>query len=311
MAKIRKWKIRKISFYLLGLFTLGLLLFNHFAPRLIIQTNSGIITWLRPLDKSNIEDINDFELQYYPFQVTTQDDFNLECNLIYTQRTKQKGTIILVHGIRAYKEHFLLLASFLAKQGYNSVLIDLRAHGKSDGKYCTFGYYEKNDLKILVDSVFSFKNVSRRIGIWGQSLGGAIAIQALENDKRLQFGIIESTFSEFKTTVKDYFNYHVEINISFLVNYLISRAEFIGDFDVDKIKPSGSVKNISQPVLMVHGKMDKRINISYARENYKNLKSSNKKFIEYPNANHLNVWKQEGDLYFKKVLRFIESLNAK
>jgi cephalosporin-C deacetylase-like acetyl esterase len=42
-------------------------------------------------------------------------------------------------------------------------------------------------------------------GVWGQSLGGAIGLQAIGFDKRIKFGIIESAFSSFKITVDDYF----------------------------------------------------------------------------------------------------------
>ena len=302
-------KRNKIKYYLLALFIVGLMLFNHFAPRLIIQTHSGVLTWLRPPDLENRLNIKDFTLNYYPFHIKTNDGFNLACYLVHSEKDFQKGTIILVHGIRAYKEHFLPLASYLAKNGYNSVLIDLRAHGKSEGKYCSFGYHEKHDLKIVVDTLLSFGQISHKIGVWGQSLGGAVALQALENDRRLQFGVVESTFSNFRTIVDDYFHYHSNISIPILTNFLISRAEFIGKFDADEIKPSESAKNIIQPVIMVHGKKDKRINISYGKENYKNLNSKQKKFIEYPNANHLNIWKQDR-LYFKKYLHLLNLLNS-
>jgi alpha-beta hydrolase superfamily lysophospholipase len=51
--------------------------------------------------------------------------------------THELGTIILLHGIRGYKEHFTALAAMLNRQGYNTLALDLRAHGDSEGDYCT------------------------------------------------------------------------------------------------------------------------------------------------------------------------------
>ncbi|MFT5055883.1 MAG: esterase/lipase [Pseudoalteromonas distincta] len=65
-------------------------------------------------------------------------------------------------------------------------------------------------------------------------------------------------------------------------------------------------KNIEQPILIIHGNKDKRINIQYAKSNFSKIPSSKKEFIEIENANHLNVWKIGGSKYFERVITFIE-----
>jgi dipeptidyl aminopeptidase/acylaminoacyl peptidase len=194
----------------------------------------------------------------------------------------------------------------LSDSGYNSIVIDLRAHGESDGKFCTFGYLEKQDLILLVDSIYQIENLNKNIGIWGQSMGGAVAMLTLASDKRLEFGIIESTFSDFRIIVHDYIKHFVGFDIPFLSNYFVFRAERIAHFDAEQVVPSNSATHITQPILMVHGKEDDRINIKYGLLNFKNLASSNKQFLEYP-ANHLNIWKVGGEEYFKKVISFMDN----
>ncbi len=194
----------------------------------------------------------------------------------------------------------------LSDKGYNSVIIDLRAHGESEGKYCTFGYYEKNDISLLIDTISGIENLSSNYGIWGQSLGGAIAIQCLEKDKRLKFGIIESTFSDFRTIVHDYFRQRIGFDIPFITNYLIWRAENIAGFKAADIKPGKSASNISQTIIIAHGSKDDRIKIAYSREIFNNIASKNKIFYECPNANHINLWSVCNDDYFGKVFDFIE-----
>ena len=125
--------------------------------------------------------------------------------------------------------------------------MDLRAHGKSGGTHCTFGVKEKNDISELINVLEKKENIDDNIGIWGQSLGGAIGLQAIGNDKRIKFGIIESTFSDFKTITNDYFNYHIGFNVKLLTNYLVSRAGKIADFAPEDAKPEKYCTKIKQP----------------------------------------------------------------
>ena len=165
---------------------------------------------------------------------------------------------------------------------------------------------EKKDICYLIIVIGKQESITENIGIWGQSLGGAIGLQAIGNDKRIKFGIIESTFSDFKTITNDYFSYHAGFNIRMLTNYLVYRAGKIAEFDPKDAKPIKYCENIEQPVLIIHGNKDKRINIQYAKNNFSKIPSSKKEFIEIENANHLNVWKTGGSKYFERVIKFIE-----
>ncbi len=126
-------------------------------------------------------------------------------------------------------------------------------------------------------------------------------------DKRIKFGIIESTFSNFKTIVNDYFQLHAGFSFYPFSNYLANRAGSIANFDANDAKPIKYCENITQPILMVHGNADERININYGRANFSKLKSTDKEFIEIDAASHSNVWKIGGEKYFEKVLLFLNN----
>ncbi|MDW7693648.1 alpha/beta fold hydrolase [Flammeovirgaceae bacterium SG7u.111] len=298
-------KKKLLIFSTLCLF-IGLFLADYLGPRAIIQTHGGVYSLLRPKKSKGLPKAEDYGLKSEKLEIQSQDGLNLSTLLIRTDSPVQKGTVIFVHGIRAYKERFFPACQFLSAQGYNSVLIDLRAHGGSEGEFCTFGFKEKEDIKTLVDSLTKIDGLSRHIGIWGQSLGAAVSLQAMAVDQRIRFGIIESTFSSFRQIVYDYADYHLGLKAPWLCDYLIWRAESIGDFEADKTVPSLAAKSITQPVLVVHGIEDRRISIAYGRQNFENLKSEKKEFLEIPKAGHMNVWKVGGDEYFEEVLRFVE-----
>lgn len=279
---------------------------NYYGPRVIVQISGGIYSLYRPIGRKDIPLPGHYGLKSEKVVIRTIDDLELKGYVIRTPAEKQKGTIVLIHGIRASKEHFLPLCKLLSDSGYNSVIIDLRAHGESGGKYCTYGFYEKSDLSLVIDHILRTDGMDPNIGIWGQSLGGAIALQTLAMDSRLKFGIVESTFADFRTIVHDYIHQRLGFDIPLLTDYLIWRAEGIADFESAKVVPSESATLITQPVLIVHGSKDDRIKREYGLRNFNNLAGKDKEFIECPESNHLNVWESCGEKYFERVLNFID-----
>ncbi len=274
------------------------------SPRIIIQIKSFYLPSMKTDSKLSLEKLGK---NYEKIKYITQDSLVQTAILIRTKCVKTKGTIVLIHGLRRSKEIFIPVSRILSRNGYNSLLVDLRGHGESEGKYCTFGYYEKNDIVTLIDTLQSRRYINKNIGIWGQSLGGAVAIQVLQIDERVKFGIIESSFSDLQTIVDDYFKFYLGFKRPKYSKKLLSQAEKIGKFNSKDIRPSESAKNIKQPVLIVHGKKDRRINYKYGVENYNNFTNKNKEFILIEEGNHHNIWKIGGEEYFIKVLKFIDN----
>ncbi len=298
-----------ISFLIFTLLISALVL--HFVlPRLITEIKHPIVTFLRPnyakYKGPTFE--KDSQIKGKALSFKSKDGLILSAYLSYAQSESPKGTVILLHGIRAYKEHFIPLSKKLAARGFNTVAIDSRAHASSEGQHCTFGAKEKYDIVQLIDHLAQEENIKDNIGIWGQSLGGAIALQAMSIESRIEAGIVESTFSDFRTVTNDYFTYHAGFNIRPLTNYLINRAGKMADFDPNEVRPNEACQKITQPILLVHGTQDRRISIEYARENFAQLKSSQKEFVEFEEGNHLNIWKVGGEGYFERVVGFWEEV---
>jgi pimeloyl-ACP methyl ester carboxylesterase len=247
----------------------------------------------------------DFNLKSESITIRSEEGFRLKAYLIHAFQEKVKGTVLLIHGIRGRKERYLPSSAFLAENGYNSLVVDLRAHGESQGDFCTFGSKEKKDISLWIDELENRLGKEHTIGIWGNSLGGAVAIQSLEFDSRLSFGIIESTFSDLKSTIHDYMLLNFGFDFPRFTDFLINRAGDIAEFDIYEVKPKDSVEHINQAVLMVHGEEDDHIDISYARMNFKRLLSRRKRFLSIPKANHTDLWEVGGKAYFKQILGFL------
>lgn len=248
-----------------------------------------------------------FDLESEELNIKVEANVSLKGYIISQKGTTSKGVIILVHGIGGCKEHFLGLSKKLAERGISSFLFDGRAHGKSGGKYCTYGFYEKKDISKIVDLIKN-KTPNLPIGIWGNSLGGAIAIQAMEYDNRISFGVIESTFTELSQIVFDYKKRILKgFGIKWLSDIVLKRAGSIANFSPKNIQPIKSVKNIEQPIFLAHGDSDENILPKYGQQLFENLKSKRKEFHLIKDAGHFDLFEKGGKDYENNILKFIES----
>lgn len=283
----------------------GLLFLHFYVPRIITEIRNPIVGFVRDLKGSNkvLDPLAvGRKIEFESFDGVAISGYFMPADGAYS-----KGTIILLHGIRSSKECYADLSSRLSDLGYNSVAIDLRGHGKSGGRHCTFGVKEKQDVSALIDFLANEEGIAGWIGIWGRSLGGAIALQAMGFDDRIGLGIVESAFSDFRTIVGDYSGYHLGFSYAPLTDYLVGRAGAIAGFNPADARPVDYCQRIKQPILLVHGNADKRISISYARENFRAIASTDKEFVEVSEAGHLDVWKIGGIAYFNQVVEFIST----
>ncbi|WP_196886216.1 alpha/beta hydrolase [Aureivirga sp. CE67] len=277
-------------------------IFFHFImPRFIGQE--------RMFDISEKDILNNKEKNKFHF--TSFDGLMLTGKISYSNSKETKGTIILLHGIGSGRMIYDFIVKFLNQNGYNTIAFDLRAHNESQGKYSTYGVKEKKDIQFLLDFIDKEYNIKENIGIWGKSLGAAVALQTMEIDERIQFGVIESTFSNFRQIVHDYFEFHLGFDVYPITEYFIKRYGKFADFNPDFSKPIDSCKKIEKPILVVHGDLDKRIKMKYGKANFETLKNEQNEFLEIKGANHLNVWEIGGQNYLNEVLKFLDKVSQK
>lgn len=166
---------------------------------------------------------------------------------------------------------------------------------------------KEKDLSKVVDVLEKRSPSPQKIGIWGASLGGAIALQCLENDERINFGIIESTFVDLPTIVSDYQKqlfFHIRLPAA--TKMALKKAAEIANFEPETVRPVESAKNIEQPILLIHGDADEKISVEYGRRIFANLASAQKELVIVPGAHHNDVHFKGGKSLGNRVLHFLE-----
>lgn len=188
-----------------------------------------------------------------------------------------RGTLIYLHGVADNRASGAGVIERFRKRGFDVVAYDSRAHGESGGDACTYGYFEKEDLRQVLDTVRPGPVV-----LVGSSLGAATALQLAAVDERVSAVVAAETFSDLRTVV-------TERAPSFFtpgtVVQAIQRAEQQGHFQIDLVNPAASARTIKAPALIIHGADDSDTPPDHSRRVFDAL-AGPKRLILVPGAGH-------------------------
>ena len=110
--------------------------------------------------------------------VTLTDPFSVTLSGWYIP-SQNGATVILLHGYDSSRVSVLPQAKMLAKAGYGVLLYDMRGHGESSPVMRSMGWADVADVETAVTWLQTRDDVDPgRIGIYGFSIGGQVALRA-------------------------------------------------------------------------------------------------------------------------------------
>ena len=298
---MKRKTVKKIIFWTLGsllsLFIIALILFLKAAPYSPIM----------PAKFTFNINYSDYGLQAEKFSVKVDDSISISGVFVKSNKDSSLGTIIMLHGIASCKEFNVSRAKIFADSGFNSIRLDMRAHGASGGKFCTFGYYEKNDIKTVIDTALvRFGNIEP-LAIMGHSLGGAISIQTMAYDKRIKAACASGVFARLDGIICDYMARITKVlRAKFISDDILEKSALIANFKPFEVNPEESAKQITQPVFMYHGELDDKISPENGKRVFNNLNSSIKEFYLVKYGDHDNIFNKGGDMLVQKEIEFLK-----
>lgn len=291
----------------------GLLIFTLILALLLaiavyaVATHMLPYALLQPGNKTADTSPADYNLAYDHFTLVVEDELKLDSYFIPAQQ-KPRANLIMLHGVGSCKEVYLGPAAELSKLGFNILLFDQRQHGKSEGEYLTYGYYEKHDVSKALDWLDA-KTGELKTGIYGNSMGGAVALQSLAHDARLRFGLIESTFTDLPTVANAYGRRLSGLPLPhWLSNYVLRRAATIANFPAFEVRPVVAAASITQPIQLIHGDADANINVSNATALFQAMASEDKQLFIVEGGDHADLWEKGGEAYRKVWFGFLKRM---
>lgn len=242
------------------------LIFKFTQYSLLVSLGISIIYFfLYSNPKKIIGDIypSEFNLNWEDVNIFNK---NTKLNGWFIQNKNSNSALILLPGWPADKSDILPFTHFLSKN-HNLLYIDTRGLGKSEGYVCG-SKKEVEDIERWIEFLKN-KNISK-IGIFGYSYGGFIAVRSIHSLEKIDFAIADSPFNSIKDIMSDVLkNYLIfkHLIIVFLdIQYQILCGEKINNFQINK-----KISEIKKPLLIICGSKD---NICY-NENLKNYNKLN------------------------------------
>jgi len=169
-------------------------------------------------------------------------------------------TVVLLHGYADAKVGAIAWAPTLVGLGWNVLALDMRAHGQSEGKFFTAGFYERHDVSQAIDELRLLKpNATGVMVLMGISAGAVVAsavgaMHAVERRSDLAGVVLDSPFADYVEASRA----HAEIVglPPALVRPALWLAARSTGADFLAVRPLDTVARVTAPLLIIHCRSD-------------------------------------------------------
>lgn len=200
---------------------------------------------------------SDFKLTVEEVSIQTADGLRLSAWLVPRPGAP---AIVLLHGYPAEKADMLPMAATLARR-FTVLLLDLRYFGKSDGRATSLGLRERDDLRRALDALAARGFAG--FGVFGFSLGGAIAMTAAAEDRRIKAIAVYAPFSDLRALGHELYAWMGPLKYPFVGLMRGWSRLFLGG-DITAPSPLAVAPRLAIPVYFIASRADEQIGFHHA-----------------------------------------------
>lgn len=224
----------------------------------------------------------------------------------------EKKVVICFHGYTSEgMKDYVALSGYYLKKGYSMLLVDLRAHGQSQGEYIGFGCLDRFDALGWIDYIIGKCGEDVQILLHGTSMGAATVLMTsgLELPKQIKGIVSDCGF----TSPKHVFTHVLHTMYHLPAFPVIPVADFVNrkksGYGMDECNAAREVKKAKVPILFIHGDADFFVPCSMCDEIYENCASPKKKLI-VKGASHAESYYKDTAAYEKALDEFIGGITV-
>lgn len=248
--------------------------------------------------------IEEFDkLQFKELSIISVDGLKLYGYLL---EGNPKEIVICVHGYRSsMQQDFADRIQMYQKRGSSVLLLNDRAHGKSEGKYLGFSEADKRDVERWVDYVNELYD-DPNIYLHGVSMGGATVIHCADMYLRNVRGIIDDCGFDSIVGITKYLMKDVYHLPYFPFGYLAwFWSVIITGISFNTTMGEKCVNNATCPILFVHGKEDHFVPFFMTEMMYKAC-TKPKELIAVEGCGHAAAYMMATEEYTAAVNRLLD-----
>ena len=237
--------------------------------------------------------------------IKSHDGLDLFARFIPSKTASDKFAI-LVHGYKSSSGVMAKYAKHYYDLGWNILVPDQRAHGKSQGEYIGMGCLEKKDMLGWVQVLLEKKSQAK-ILLHGVSMGAA-TVMLLSGEKNLPQNICALVSDCGYSSVNDQFTVQLKELFGLPAFPLLQTTSLLSKIRAGYFFGEGNcAKAVSKsniPTLFIHGDKDTFVPFEMLEKVYAAASCEKEKLV-VPHAEHGNAMDVNPELYWTTVDNFV------
>lgn len=178
--------------------------------------------------------------------------------------------VVYLHGNCSSRTEAVDILSVLLPLQITVFSFDMTGCGKSQGKYISLGFYEKDDLSAVIHYLRNTNSVSV-LGLWGRSMGAVTSILYAQRDCSIGAMVLDSPFADLKVLCAELSKKFVSLP-AFIMSIgmkLINRSiRNRAGFNISDVSPIKCVGKCFVPALFCYGTNDDFIHPHHSKDLY-------------------------------------------
>lgn len=240
---------------------------------------------------------------------STFDGHIIPADYIIQKGSKNRNTVILVHGAYSNRRCMGDRVDEFLKMGYNVLAYDQRSSGENMAPLVTFGIYEHHDLIDYINYVHKYMDKKKKLVVVGFSQGGATVGRALGTktaNSKVDYAILDCPVSSMKQMVSLQMTKYVdEADTDFIYDCGDKLMSFLYGFSWEDGEVTNYICKTKVPVLIFTSKMDKSVPMQMPQSLYDAIPGKNKYIYISEKAAHCDSFRYEKKTYTNLVKKLL------